>query len=194
MYYYPYFYPYGYVPVNQDVRQFHQPYPPYLPQYAEQIEPDTNVEEEKRITLSDQGNHPYVVDIEEAAEQNRRFRTALWTGRHLQVVLMSLRSGEDIGLEIHRHTDQFLRIEEGHGLVQMGRERNNLNFQRNIREDDAIMVPAGTWHNIINTGRKPLKLYTIYAPPHHPHGTVHRTKAEAKAAEAGHREEEKSDD
>lgn len=139
----------------------------------------------RRIPLRDYGNQPFVVNIEEAAEQNNNFRTALWTGRHLQVTLMSINPGEDIGLERHPNVDQFLRIEEGRGIVRMGDRRNNLNFVREVREDDAIMVPAGKWHNITNTGNRPLKLYSIYAPPEHPFGTVHRTKADAIRAEQG---------
>lgn len=96
---------------------------------------------------------------------------------------MSLHVGEDIGLEVHPDTDQFLRIEEGEGIVQMGKTRNNLTFERKVSKNDAIFVPAGYWHNLTNTGHKPLKLYTIYAPPEHPFGTVHRTKAEAMAEE-----------
>jgi mannose-6-phosphate isomerase-like protein (cupin superfamily) len=194
MYYYSYFYPYPYVAVNHDTRQFYEPYPAFVPPYSGPVEPYHDPEEEERIALRDHGNQPYVDNIEEATKQNRRFRTALWTGRHLQVVVMSLRPGEDIGLERHRHTDQFLHIEAGRAFVQMGRERNHLNVQRNVRKGDAILVPAGTWHNITNTGRTPLKLYTIYAPPEHRHGTVHRTKAEAMAAEAGHRDEEKTEE
>lgn len=125
---------------------------------------------------ADYGKQPYVVNIEEAAERNRAFRRALWTGNHLQVTLMSINPGEDIGLEIHPHTDQFLRIEEGRGLVQMGPRRNQLNFRRRVGEDDAIMVPAGTWHNLTNTGNQPLKLYSIYAPPEHPFGTLQQTR------------------
>ncbi|MFC5541648.1 MAG: cupin domain-containing protein [Bacilli bacterium] len=136
--------------------------------------------------IIDRGPAPYTVDIEEAAKKNRTYRTALWTGPHLQVTLMSLHPGEDIGLEIHPHTDQFLRIEQGEGIVEMGRSRNHLNYRRKVNEDTAIMVPAGTWHNVINTGKVPLKLYSIYAPPHHPHGTVHRTKADAMAGENHH--------
>ncbi|MDY0407479.1 cupin domain-containing protein [Virgibacillus soli] len=131
-----------------------------------------------QINIKDYGGNPFVVNIEDAAEQNQTFRTALWTGRHLQVTLMSLLPGEDIGLEVHHDVDQFLRLEEGHGIVQMGKSKSNLDFRRNVSEDDAIMVPAGTWHNITNTGNKRLKLYSIYAPPEHPFGTVHRTKAD----------------
>jgi mannose-6-phosphate isomerase-like protein (cupin superfamily) len=124
-----------------------------------------------------------VVNINQAAKQNSTYRTALWTGNHLQVTLMSINVGEDIGLEIHPDVDQFLRIEQGQGVVQMGKSKNNLNFVRKVSDDSAIVVPAGTWHNVTNTGNIPLKLYSIYAPPHHPHGTVHVTKADAMAAE-----------
>lgn len=139
-----------------------------------------------RITLADYGPRPFVVDIKEASKQNDTFRTALWTGSHFQVTLMSLNPGEDIGLEIHPDVDQFLRIEQGQGTVRMGKSKDNLNFQRNVRENSAILIPAGTWHNLTNTGDIPLKLYSIYAPPNHPFGTVHGTKGEAMAAEAGH--------
>ncbi|MBP2239494.1 mannose-6-phosphate isomerase-like protein (cupin superfamily) [Cytobacillus eiseniae] len=131
-----------------------------------------------RAMSKDHGKQPYVVNIEEAAKKNKTFRTALWTGNHLQVTVMSIRVGEDIGLEVHPRTDQFLRIEEGQGIVQMGNSKNHLDFQKRVYEDDAIMVPAGKWHNIINIGNKPLKLYTIYAPPEHPFGTIHQTKAD----------------
>lgn len=133
--------------------------------------------------LTDHGKQPFVVNINQAARQNNTFRTAIWTGKHLQVTLMSINVGEDIGLENHPNTDQFLRIEEGQGLVQMGKRKDQLNFARHVYDDSAIMVPAGTWHNITNTGHIPLKLYSIYAPPEHPFGTVHRTKADAEAAE-----------
>lgn len=133
--------------------------------------------------LKDYGPKPFVINIDEATKENNTFRTALWTGKHLQVTLMSIPVGSDIGLEIHPSTDQFLRIEEGDGLVKMGNNKNNLNFERRVSDDFAIMIPAGTWHNVVNTGNKPLKLYSIYAPPHHPHGTVHQTKADAEKAE-----------
>ncbi|MBR7795681.1 cupin domain-containing protein [Agaribacter marinus] len=131
----------------------------------------------------DYGGEPFVIDIEEATKQNNTFRTAIWTGDHLQVTLMSIDVGESIGLEVHPSTDQFLRIEEGEGFVQMGDRKDQLTFEANVNDDDAIMVPAGKWHNITNVGTDPLKLYSIYAPPEHPFGTVHKTKAEAMAAE-----------
>lgn len=133
--------------------------------------------------LKDYGPRPLVLNIEKAVKQNNTFRTALWTGSHLQVTLMSINVGEDIGAEVHPNLDQFLRVEHGRGLVKMGNSRDNMNLQANVSADDAIIVPAGMWHNLINTGNMPLKLYSIYAPPQHPHGTIHRTRAEAMAAE-----------
>lgn len=138
------------------------------------------------IVLKDNGGQPFVVDIEQATEQNNTYRTALWTGEHLQVTLMSIPVGDDIGLEVHPTTDQFLRIEEGHGLVRMGEMKDKLDFEQRVDDNYAIMIPAGTWHNVINIGYKPLKLYAIYAPPEHPFGTVHQTKAIAMAAEGNH--------
>lgn len=133
--------------------------------------------------IRDYGPNPFVININDASKRNNTFRTALWTGKHLQVTLMSIDVAEDIGLEMHPSVDQFLRIEEGQGLVQMGASKDRLDFQQYVSDDDAIVVPAGTWHNLINTGNTPLKLYSIYAPPQHPHGTVHLTKAIAMAAE-----------
>lgn len=139
--------------------------------------PDYN---RQSIRLKDYGPNPFVVNIEEATIQNNTFRTALWTGKYLQLTLMSINAGEDIGLEIHRDHDQFIRIEEGQGLVKMGDSKDNLNFQRKVYDDFVILIPAGKWHNLINTGYKPLKLYSIYAPPEHPRDTVHETKEEAE--------------
>lgn len=135
------------------------------------------------ISLADHGPKPFVVDINQAAKQNHAFRTALWTGPNLQMTLMSLNVGEDVGLEMHSEFDQFLRVEQGAGIVQMGNSPNHLDYQREIGDDYAIFIPAGTWHNLTNTGNVPLKLYSIYAPPAHPHGTVHTTKKEAMEAE-----------
>jgi mannose-6-phosphate isomerase-like protein (cupin superfamily) len=139
--------------------------------------------EDDSIKLQDFGPEPFVININEASKENNNFRTAIWTGRHLQVTLMSINVGEDIGLEIHPEIDQFIRIEEGQGIVKMGDRKDRLNFQRKVYDDFAFIIPAGTWHNLINTGNKPIKLYSIYAPPQHPHGTVHKTKADAEAAE-----------
>lgn len=138
--------------------------------------------------MTDHGDNPYVVDIQEATVENDTFRTALWTGANLQLTVMSIQPGDDIGLEIHEDHDQFLRVEEGVGFVQMGPSENELDFEANVEDDFAIFVPAGSWHNVTNTGDVPLKLYSIYAPGEHPRGTVHETKAEADAAERDEQE------
>lgn len=135
------------------------------------------------IELKDYGPEPYAVNIEKATLQNTNYRTTLWTGDNLQVTLMSINPGEDIGLEIHPDVDQFIRIEEGRGIVRIGDRKDKVDYQRKVYDNIAIMIPAGKWHNIINTGNIPLKLYSIYAPPEHPHGTIHKTKADAEAAE-----------
>lgn len=157
--------------------------------YMDQTVYDSNFTQsvkEESILLKDYGPEPFVVNIEKATKQNNTFRTALWTGNHLQLTLMSINVGEDIGLEVHPNLDQFLRIEEGQGLVQMGDRKDRLDFQEKVYDNYAFIIPAGKWHNLINTGYKPIKLYSIYAPPQHPKGTVHETKAIAAAAEHGH--------
>lgn len=141
---------------------------------------------DNEYVLKDYGPRPLVINIEKATLQNDTFRTALWTGKHLQVTLMSINPGEDIGVENHPDIDQFLRIEGGQGLVKMGYRREEMTMQANVSDGDAILVPAGTWHNLINTGNTPLKLYSIYAPTQHPFGTVHNTRADAMAAEPHH--------
>lgn len=132
---------------------------------------------------TDFGPCPFVVDIDYATTQNECFRRALWTGCHLQLTLMSIPTRSDIGWEIHPDTDQFLRCEDGCGTVFMGCRKYHEQFKRSFHKNDAIFIPAGYWHNIVNTGDCPLKLYSIYAPPHHPHGTIHPTKEDAEAAE-----------
>ena len=126
--------------------------------------------------IRDYGGEPLIVNIEEVTNRNNTYRTALWTGDKLQVTVMCIPVGGDIGLEIHPHTDQFIRIENGCALAVMGCKKDCLNIRKNISSDYAVIVPAGTWHNIINIGKVPLKLYSIYAPPQHPYGTVHETK------------------
>ena len=129
--------------------------------------------------IRDYGGAPLVVNIDEVSNANQNFRTALWTGMHLQVTLMSIPAGGDIGAEIHPDVDQFIRIESGCGLALTGCSSANLNRRRKIDCHSAVIIPAGTWHNIVNTGNRPLKLYSVYAPPQHPFGTVHRTKTDA---------------
>ncbi len=132
------------------------------------------------VPLYDHGPNPYIVNINEATKQNTNFRTALWTGEYLQLTLMSINPREDVGLELHPDVDQFIRIEEGQGLTLMGDSPDNLYFERRVYDDDVILIPAGKWHNLINIGCTPLKLYSIYAPPEHPHGTIHKTKEESQ--------------
>lgn len=129
----------------------------------------------------DFGPEPFVVNIPRAVNRNSFFRRTLWTGGHLQLTLMRIPPRGEIGLEVHPEDDQFLRIEEGRGVVMMGPNRNRLTFRRPVSSGDAIFVPSGMWHNVVSTGSVSLKLYSIYAPPHHPRGTVHRTKAESDA-------------
>ncbi|MCM0646897.1 cupin domain-containing protein [Clostridium swellfunianum] len=169
-------------------RQNNEPYIPFddVTGYDYRFDGSEDLEDNNPIQLKDYGPKPFVVDINKATKQNDAFRTALWTGKHLQVTLMSIPVGEDIGLEIHSNLDQFLRVEEGQGIVKMGSRKDKLDFQANVQDDFAILIPANTWHNIINTGDIPLKLYSIYAPPQHPFGTVHETKADAEAAEKNH--------
>lgn len=182
----------AYTPMNSTYSMYQCPYftnpPMYSPdlwnQFPNQFPPYTNqVEDSTPIVLKDYGPNPFVVNINEAARQNNNYRLALWTGKHLQLTLMSLNVGEDIGLEMHSDLDQFIRIEAGHGLVKMGSRKDKLDIQANVHDDFAFVIPAGTWHNLINTGNTPLKLYSIYAPAQHPFGTVHPTKASAHAAE-----------
>jgi mannose-6-phosphate isomerase-like protein (cupin superfamily) len=121
----------------------------------------------------------YVVSIEKETLKNTDFRRVLFTGKHSQLVVMCLQPGEDIGNEVHPDTDQFFRMEEGDVKFVFNGKEEHLAY-----EGDAVVVPAGTYHNVINTSStKPLKLYTIYSPSQHPDGTVHKTKAEAEAAE-----------
>ena len=125
-------------------------------------------------------------NIDEATTRNENFRTVLFTARHLQLVVMSLQPGEEIGMEKHDHLEQFIRIESGRARVTMGPSPDEVEESHELEDDWAVVIPGGTWHNVVNVGDDPLKLYTLYAPPEHPDGTVHTTKAEADAAEADH--------
>jgi len=124
----------------------------------------------------------YFGPIERLTEKNRYFRKVLFTGKHAQLVLMCLQPGEEIGNEVHPKVDQFFRVEKGRARVVLnGKERHLVN------PGGAFIVPAGTWHNVINTSKTAdLQIYTIYSPPNHPAGTIHRTKKAAAAAEHHH--------
>ncbi len=128
----------------------------------------------------------WVGDIEQTTLDNNNFRTVVFTGEHTQLTVMRLGPGEDIGAEAHPHLDQFLRIEEGRARVELGRTRDEMNETHDVADDWAIIVPAGVWHNVVNTGDEDVKLYSLYSPPEHPDGTVHRTKADAREAEHEH--------
>jgi mannose-6-phosphate isomerase-like protein (cupin superfamily) len=118
----------------------------------------------------------FVNNIEKLTKDNKDFRRVLYTGKHLQLVLMTLKSGEEIGEEVHVSRDQFFRVEKGKGEVEIDGHRSR------IKSDDAILVPAGARHNVINSGDKPLKLYTVYGPPNHKDGIVLTTKVKAGAS------------
>jgi len=122
----------------------------------------------------------YVGSIEKDTLKNNYFRRVLFTGKHAQLVVMCLRGGEEIGSEVHPDVDQFFRIEEGKAqFVLKGKKEKHT-----VKDGGAVVVPARTRHNVINASKtRPLRLYTIYTPPQHPDGTIHKTKAEADAAE-----------
>lgn len=123
----------------------------------------------------------FLQNIEELTLQNTNFRQVLYTGQHTQLVLMSLKPGEEIGMEVHEIVDQFIRVEAGMGKVMMNE------IEHELKDGDAFVVPAETQHNVINTSPdKPLKLYTLYSPPHHKDGVVHATKQDAETDTEDH--------
>lgn len=128
--------------------------------------------------LADVGPDPLVVNISSISENNTYFRSTLWTGELMQVTVMSIDVGEEIGAEVHEDTDQFIKVESGRAKILIGYSADEYYYQRLIDKDFAVIIPAGVWHNIVNLGNTPLKLYSIYAPPHYPSGTVNTTKAE----------------
>jgi mannose-6-phosphate isomerase-like protein (cupin superfamily) len=131
--------------------------------------------------IKDIGPQPQSFDIERATKENTNYRSVAWSGRYLQVTLMSIPAGGDIGLEAHPETDQFLRLDAGSGRVQMGAAKDKLTFEKEVSDGWCVLVPAGTWHNITNIGATPMQVYAIYAPAHH---TPDKVQATAAAAEA----------
>jgi mannose-6-phosphate isomerase-like protein (cupin superfamily) len=125
----------------------------------------------------------WVGDIEAATLANGDFRRVLFTGHHVQLTVMRLGPGEDVGREVHPHLDQFIRVEEGRAMVELGGSESAVDESHDVAADWAVIVPAGTWHNVVNVGDGDLRLYSLYTPPEHPDGTVHRTRADADAAE-----------
>jgi mannose-6-phosphate isomerase-like protein (cupin superfamily) len=131
--------------------------------------------------IQDIGPEPQSFDIERATTENTNYRSVAWSGRYLQVTLMSIPVGGDIGLEVHPETDQFLRLDAGRGRLQMGPAQDKLTFEKEVSDGWCILVPAGTWHNVTNIGKTPMQVYAIYAPAHHKPGKVQATAAEAEA-------------
>ena len=125
----------------------------------------------------------WVHDIEQATLGNDNFRTVLFTGEHLQITVMSIPQGGEIGKEVHPDNDQFLRLEQGDARIELGSSEDSIEESHEVKADWAAIIPAGVWHNVVNIGWDELKLYSLYAPPHHPDGTVHATKADSDAAE-----------
>jgi mannose-6-phosphate isomerase-like protein (cupin superfamily) len=141
------------------------------------------------MTIVDNGPRPNAFDIENATVTNANYRTAAWTGKYLQVTLMSIPVGESIGLEVHPDTDQFLRLDAGQGKCVMGPAADQLDFEQEVTDGWSIQVPAGTWHDVINTGDEPMRLYAIYAPVHHAPGIMQATRGDAERDERAGRDE-----
>lgn len=130
--------------------------------------------------MTDNGPKPYVVNIEDATLENTYFRDTLWTGTNLQMTVMAIPTGGEVGGEIHDDHDQFIRIEQGKARVVMGPAKDDYTLDQEIGDDWVILIPAGNYHNVINVGDEPLKLYSLYAPPEHKHGTQHPTAEDAR--------------
>lgn len=135
------------------------------------------------MNLTDPGPRPNAFDIEQATTDNENYRRTVWTGKYLQVTLMSIPVGSSIGLEVHPETDQFLRLDAGRGRCVMGPSKEDLSFQQDVGDGWSIQVPAGLWHDVINTGDEPLRLYAVYAPVHHAQGIVQETAEKAEEDE-----------
>ena len=141
------------------------------------------VDRESDVTIKDIGPKPQCFDLENATRENMNYRVVAWSGKYLQLTLMSIPVGEDIGLEAHPETDQFLRLDAGRGRVQMGSTKDQLDFVEEVEDGWAVLVPAGTWHNVTNIGDEPMRLYAVYAPVHHASGKVQATAADAEQDE-----------
>ena len=135
------------------------------------------------MKITDNGPQPNAFDLETGTVENSHYRTVAWTGGYLQVTLMSIPPGSSIGLEVHPETDQFIRLDAGTGHVTMGPTENDLSFQFDVSDGWSVQVPAGTWHDIINTGTDDMKLCVVYAPVHHTPGIVQKTADDAERDE-----------
>ncbi len=141
----------------------------------ERPESDKKEKEYVNENNNDMGKKPWVLDIEKATIENDNYREAVWTGEYMQMVFMSLKPGEIIDLEVHHNHDQFFRLEQGEARIIMGKTEDELTFEEVVYDDWAIFVPAGYWHKVENVGDTDLKVYTIYGPPEHPAGIIHKT-------------------
>lgn len=139
-------------------------------------------------TITDQGPKQAAFDLEHTTVENDDYRRIAWSGRYLQLSLMSIEPGASIGLEVHPETDQFIRLDAGQGVAMMGPSEDDLDWEQPVSDGWCVMVPAGMWHDIVNTGDGPMRLYTVYAPVHHAAGIVQRT------AEDAERDEEQGND
>ena len=135
------------------------------------------------MSIEDVGPKPQSFDLEQATLDNDHYRAVVWSGRYLQLTLMSIPAGGDIGLEVHPDTDQFLRLDAGRGRVEMGPAKDRLTFKQEVSDGWCALIPAGTWHNVTNIGAEPMQVYAIYAPAHHKPGKIHRAAEEAEADE-----------
>jgi len=133
------------------------------------------------MTIEDIGPQPQSFDLEASTRENTNYRSVAWSGRYLQVTLMSIPVGSDIGLEMHPETDQFLRLDAGRGRVQIGAAKDQLAFEKEVSDGWCILIPAGSWHNVTNIGEEPMQVYAIYAPVHHKPGKIHKTASDAAA-------------
>ena len=133
------------------------------------------------MNIEDIGPRPQAFNLESATVKNPNYRTVAWSGTYLQVTLMSIPVGGDIGLEKHPATDQFIRLDRGRGRAQMGPSKDDLSFDQEVTDGWCVLVPAGSWHNITNIGDDAMQVYTVYAPQHHKPGKVQSTKAIADA-------------
>lgn len=132
-----------------------------------------------RFTRRDYKPEPFTANVMQEAIKNPYFRKEFWTGNCVQMTLMSIQPCGEIGTEIHSDTDQIIRVEQGQAVVAAGRSKDNLNDRKRLCKGDVVFIPACTWHNIYNISRCPLKLSSIYAPPKHKRGTIHKTKEDA---------------
>jgi mannose-6-phosphate isomerase-like protein (cupin superfamily) len=130
--------------------------------------------------MKDIGPEPQAFDLEDATRANTNYRTVAWSGKYLQVTLMSIPVGKDIGLEAHPDTDQFVRLDAGRGRAQIGPAKDKLTFDKEVSDGWCVLIPAGSWHNITNIGDEPMQVYVIYAPAHHKPGKVHKTATDAE--------------